>query len=446
MALTGLDIYKRLPKENCKECGLPTCLAFAMKVASGQAGLDQCPRLTEEARGELDEASAPPQRLVKIGPQSKSISIGQETVLFRHDERFHHPTGIALKLSDSADPAALAAACERFKKLTFHRVGEDIFPDMVALANESGSGDTFAAAAKTIHDQLGVPMVLMSDSIEALAAAGEPLAQDRPVLYPTGTCSADELAALGQKVPTPLCVGGTLDEVAEKVEALGQKGLKDVLISPGSVEAAETLAFLTQTRRASLNKKFRPLGCPVLVQAENDDEVIAAMDACSYVCKYAGVLVTNVWSEPLLVPILTTRQNIYTDPQKPVQVEPRLYEIGEVDTQSPLLVTTNFSLSYYSVESEVEASRIGCRILAVDTEGTSVLTAWAADKFNPETIATALKKSGVEETLQHKRMVIPGHVAVLAAQLNEETGWQVLVGPKEASGIGPYLKNDYKAA
>ena len=224
------------------------------------------------------------------------------------------------------------------------------------------------------------------------------------------------------------------------------EGVKDIMVSPGNVSAGEALAFATQARRAALLKKFRSLGCPMLLMAVGEDLTASAMDACAYVAKYAGVLVTNAWEPYLLLPILTTRQNIYTDPQKPVQVEPKLYEVGEVTEESPLLVTTNFSLSYYSVESEVEASRVPAYILAVDTEGTSVLTAWAADKFNEETINTALKSSGAEEKVKHRRLVIPGHVAVLAAGLADESGWKVLVGPKEASGVGPYLKKDWKLA
>jgi len=444
MALKGLDIYKLLPKENCKECGLPTCLAFAMKVAAGQAGLDGCPRLSEEALAELGEASAPPQRLVKIGPDSHRLEIGQETVLFRHDERFHHPTGIAMEMTDAGDAAAVTAACESFKALSFTRVGETIGPDLVALVNESGSADGMVAAAKIVQEQLGVPMVLISSSAETLSAvATGPLAGNRPLLYCSGDVTTDQLADLAEKTSCPICVAGEIDAVAEAVKALSDKGVKDVVLSPGPASTAESLTFLTQSRRAALTKKFRPLGCPAMAIACGDDKPAAALDACAYVAKYAGIVVTNAWDPHLLVPILTTRQNIYTDPQKPVQVEPKLYEIGEATPESPLLVTTNFSLSYYAVESEVEASRVPCRILAVDTEGTSVLTAWAADKFNAETIAAALKSSSATEKVPHHHAVIPGLVAVLSAPLAEESGWQVQIGPKDASGIGPYLKNDW---
>ncbi len=446
MALTGLEIYKQLPKTNCKDCGVPTCLAFAMKVASGQAALTTCPHLSTDARSRLDEASAPPQRLVRIGDPCY-VEVGQETVLFRHEEKFHRPPAVALKVSDTKDAAALRQVCADFRALEFHRVGETLRPDMFALVNDSGSAETMRAAAETLDREHGVPLVLMSETLEPLAAtATGPLSGKRPLLFCTGQVPVKDLAKLAGQTGAPLCVAGDLASVAQRVEELAKEGVKDLVISPGRATTAKTLEFLTQTRRAALKKKFRPLGCPVLALADSDDPVANALDACAYVCKYAGVVVANVWEPPLLVTVLTARQSIYTDPQRPVQVEPKLHEIGEVTPQSPLLVTTNFSLSYYSVESQVESTRVPCYILAVDTEGTSVLTSWASDKFNAATISAALKASGIEQRVAHRKVVIPGLVAVLAAGLADESGWKVLVGPKEATGIGPYLKSDWNAA
>ena len=359
MALTGLDIYKKLPKENCKECGLPTCLAFAMKVAAGQAGLDKCPRLSDEARGELGEASAPPQRLVAIGTGDKAFEIGQETVLFRHEEKFHHPTAVALTLSDKGSEADLKAACETFKTLAFTRVGQTLTPHMIALMNDSGEAAPFVAAAKIAAESLDVPAVLVGTAEAVEAAATGPYAGKKPLLYCRGEVTAEALAELAKKADAPVCVAGSLEQVAESVDALGKLGIKDVVISAGPYEPAGTLDFLTRSRRAALRKKFRPLGCPVLSIAIGEDKAEAALEACVYTAKYSGIVISDAWEPHLLVPILTTRQNIYTDPQKPVQVEAKMYDIGEVTPDSPVLVTTNFSLSYYSVEAEAEASRVG---------------------------------------------------------------------------------------
>ena len=418
-----------------------------MKVASGQTGLDQCPRLGDDAMSELSEASAPPQRLIKIGPDPDPIQIGQETVMFRHEERFHHPVAIALKLPADAAEGELRDACAAFKELKFTRVGQEICPDMIALVDEAGDGEAIVKAAEIVQGEVGVPLVLVSPNAEALAkAATGPLAGKRPLIYLSGDITVDNIADLAGKAKAPVCVAGSIENVAETVEALNKKDIKDIVISAGHVPAAEGLVFLTKTRRAALQKKYRPLGCPSLaIACGGEDKVAGMLDACTYVCKYAGVVITDAWEPHLLVPILTARQNIFTDPQKPVQVEPKVYEIGEVTKQSPLLVTTNFSLSYYSVESEVEASRVPCRILAVDTEGTSVLTAWAADKFNAQTITEAINAAGGDELADHHKLILPGHVAVITAQLADDSGWEVLVGPKDASGIGPYLKNEWKA-
>jgi acetyl-CoA decarbonylase/synthase complex subunit gamma len=446
MALTGLQIYKHLPKENCKECGLPTCLAFAMKVAAGQAGLDSCPRLTEEAQAQLSEASAPPQRLVHLGAGPRAIEIGQETVLFRHDEKFHHPTAIALRLEDTMGKQELRDRCAAFGQLQFTRVGTTIQPDAIALYNASGDVGSFMSAAEVIYNELGVPTVLISDQVDALSdAAKGPLSGSRPLLYYTSEGDDDKLAEAAKGAGAAVCVGGDIEKVASRAEALSNGGVSEIVISPAADGPAEALAFLTTSRRACLKKNFRPLGCPVLVTAEGEDAQQTSLAACAYVCKYAGVLVTDLWAPALLLPVLTTRQNIYTDPQKPIQIEEGLYEVGTPSEDSPVLVTTNFSLTYFTVEGDVEASRVPAWVVVVDTEGTSVLTAWAAEKFTPEVIAAKVKAFDVASKVKHRKLIIPGHVAVLSGKLEEELSdeWKVLVGPRESSGIPSFLRSSW---
>jgi acetyl-CoA decarbonylase/synthase complex subunit gamma len=445
MALTGLEIYKKLPKENCRECGLPTCLAFAMKVAAGQAGLDTCPRLSEESRSSLNEASAPPQRLVTIGEGEAGFAIGQETVLYRHEERFHHPCGIAVRVADNLDGAALEERLETIGRTVFERMGLRFVIDLVAIDNVSGDAARFAACAKQAAEKLNKPLILISADVAALQAAAEGLATRRPLLQFTGAAPSDDLFKLAKGRNLPL---GLQADSLEAVVALAEKaraaGLQDLVLSPGPQAPAAVLAFLTQTRRAALQKKFRPLGYPVLAFAlGTGDEALVA--ACWYVLKYAGLVVVDFLEPIAVLALMMTRFNIYTDPQKPVQVEAKLYEVNEPGDEAPVLVTTNFALSFYSVQSEVEAARVPSYILAVDTEGTSVLTAWAADKFNAETIAAAVKKSGLEEKVKHRKLVIPGHVAVISGGLEEESGWKVEVGPKEAVGLTSYLRNRWRS-
>ncbi len=442
MALTGLEIFKQLPKTNCKDCGLPTCLAFAMKVAQGQAGLDQCPHVTDEARANMEAASAPPQRLVEVGAGDRAVKVGQETSLFRHDDKFNNPTAIALRIADN--DADVDGKCAAAKKLSFVRMGMTLEPDIIALYNASGDANTFAEAAAKIDAGLGWPMMLCSDSPDAVKAAAAKLDGKKPLICPAGG-NAEDFVDVAKDCGGSLTVHeADLGKLAEMTAKIKGAGLEDMFISPGHVGPADGLEFLTKTRRAAMKKNCRELGYPVVMCAIDEDAEQATIDACTYVLKYASVVVTEAFEPWQMLPILTTRQNIYTDPQKPVQVEPKLYEVGDPDDASPVLITTNFSLSYYSVESEVESSRVPARIIAVDTEGTSVLTAWAADKFNADTITEAVKKADVEGMVKHKKVVIPGHVAVLSAGIEDESGWNVLIGPKEASGLVPFLKNDWK--
>ena len=442
MALTGLDIFKLLPKTNCGDCGVPTCLAFAMKVAAKQAALEECPHVSEDAQAELGAASQPPQKLVKIGSGEAALQIGNETVMFRHDEKFHHQPGIAVLVDDTDD---LQQKADRIKALTFERVGEVIAVNVVALNCASGDGGKLKDAATNISGALGLPLVLIAENAGQLADAARALSDARPLLWERGGPS-DELIQLAVEAKLPIVVEGDL----EKCDADSQKakgaGIEEMVLCPGEVDPAQALEFLTLTRRAALRAHYRPLGFPVLVRAWAENPGQQSLEACGYVCKYAGIVVLSVDSPEYVLPVLTMRQSIYIDPQKPVQVEPKLYDVGEPDDKSPLLVTTNFSLTFYSVLGEVEASRVPTRVLAVDTEGTSVLTAWAADKFGPEQIKKTMQSTGALEKLAetHRRPVIPGLVAVISGELEEELGCDVIVGPKEATAIPSFLKNEWR--
>jgi acetyl-CoA decarbonylase/synthase, CODH/ACS complex subunit gamma len=445
MALTGLEIYKQLPKTNCKECGFPTCLAFAMKMATKQVSLDKCPHVTAAGKAALESSSRPPIQLVTIGAGDAEIRIGNETQLYRHEEKFHRPTAIAVRISDALDDAALAARAEAAGKLSFERVGLKIKTNLVAVENESKDAGRFAKAAALAAEKSGLPCVLISAKADHLAQAAAALAGKRPLLYISDPAQAEAAAQVAKQASCPLAVRADgLEALADLTAKVTAAGVEEIVLDPGTRGLKATLEALTKIRRLSL-KNFRPLGYPIIAFTASTDPTMQVAEAGVYVAKYAGVVVTDAIERWQMLPILTTRQDIYTDPQKPVAVEPKLYSVGEVGVDSPLLVTTNFSLSYYSVEGEVEASRVPAYILAVDTEGTSVLTAWASDKFNADTITKALKKSGIEERTPQRKLVIPGFVAVLSATVEDESGWSVEIGPKEASGIPSYLKKHWKA-
>jgi acetyl-CoA decarbonylase/synthase complex subunit gamma len=444
MALTGLEIYKQLPKTNCKDCGFPTCLAFAMKMAAKQVSLDKCPHVTDDAKAALESASRPPIQLVTMGADEREIKIGNETQLFRHEERFHRPTAVAVRISDALDEAGLAERAEKIGCLAFERVGTQIKVNMVAVDNESGDAGRFEKAAQLAVEKSGLACVLMSAQADNLRAAAAALSGQRPLLYISDPAQAEAAAAVAKDENCPLAVrADSVEDIAELTPKIAGAGVEEIVLDPGSRGLKATVEALTRIRRLSL-KGFRPLGYPAMAFAADSDPMMQSVEASTYIAKYAGVVVADAVDPWQMLPILTTRQDIYIDPQKPVAVEPKLYEVGEVGAESPVLVTTNFSLSYYSVEGEVEASRVPAYIISVDTEGTSVLTAWASDKFNAETITQAMKTAGLEDKVSHRQLVIPGFVAVLSAGIEDESGWTVQIGPKEASGIPSYLKNQWR--
>ena len=444
MALTGLEIYKQLPKTNCKDCGLPTCLAFAMKMATKQIALDKCPHVTDEAKAALESASRPPIQLVVIGTDEAEVKIGNETQLFRHEEKFHRPAAVAVRVLDSLDDDALAARAEAIGKLVFERVGTQIAVNLIAVENDSGDAGRFENAAKVASEKSGLPCVLISAVAANLNKAAEALQGKRPLLYITDPEQAVAAAKVAKENSCPLAVKADgLDALAELTPKIAEAGVEEIVLDPGTSCLKSTLEALTKIRRLSL-KNFRPLGYPALAVVQATDPTMQAIEASTYISKYAGIVITDAIESWQMLPTLATRQDVFTDPQKPVAVEPKMYSVGEVNAESPVLVTTNFSLSYYSVENEVESSRVPAYVAAIDTEGTSVLTAWASDKFNAETITAALKKSGIEDQVTHRKVVLPGFVAVLSAGVEDESGWTVLIGPKEASGIPNFLRTQWK--
>ena len=444
MALTALDIYKILPKTNCGECGVPTCLAFAMQLATKKAAIDACPYATDDAKATLAGAAAPPIRLVSIGPAEKCIVIGKETVLFRHEETFYHPTAIAVRIRVDRSPEELRAAFERVVALQFDRVGQIVGIELVALEDVSGDAEQFAAAAE-VASGLGLGLVLISSAPEVLGAAAARIKAQRPLLYAATSENWEAMAEVAKTNACPLAVHGRdLDDLADLTRRLAGAGLTDLVIDSGSRGLAPTLTALTQIRRLALRKQFRPVGYPAMAFVVADAEIDQVTEASAYICKYAALVVTEELAPWQALTLVTLRQNIYTDPQVPIQVEAGLHTIGTPDETSPVFVTTNFSLTYFTVEADTETARTPAWLVVVHTDGQSVMTAWAADKFNAETIAKAIADSNVAEKVNHRRAVIPGGIAALSGKLEELSGWEILVGPKESAGIAAFMRTRWR--
>lgn len=443
MALSGLEIYKRLPKTNCKKCGFATCLAFAMQLAAKKVSLDKCPTVSEEAKQLLDSAAQPPVKLVTIGTGESRLEIGNETVMFRHEQKFFHPCGIGFQIEDTTAAAALDKKMAAIIALSFERIGQMIAPDFVCVKNSSGSSGTFVKVVETVAGKAGnLKLLLWSESAEPLRAALGVCKDRRPLIVGAKKDTVSAFAALAKEFNVPMSItASSLDEAAELTQKAKSAGVEEIVLDLKRTSLTDTIEENTLARRMALKKNHRSLGYPLMTITEKTEKYQELAEAVSHIAKYSSIVVVKNTESDFVLPLLVARQDIYTDPQKPVQVEAKVYEVGKVTKDSPVVITTNFSITYFTVLGEVESSKVPSFIIPCDTEGMSVLTAWAAEKFTSESIDAALKKFNVASLISHKHIVIPGYVAVLSGKIEEDSGWKVSVGPKEASGLPNYLKS-----
>jgi len=436
MALSGIQIYKMLPQTNCKECGFPTCLAFAMKLAAKQVELDSCPYVSDESKEQLAASAAPPIRLVSLKANGTEVKAGNEVVLFRHEKTFYNKPGLFLRVKAS-DPE-IAKKVATADAYTVNYVGMDFTLDGFAI---EADGD-LPAAVKAVREVTKRPLILIGGDPAALDSSLSLLADESALIYAADSSNYEVLADVARKHKASLVVKGeTLDDLADLTPKVQAKGVDDMVLDLGGKNLGEWLARSTQVRRLALKSNFKPLGYPsIFFAAQNglDKEAIYASQA---IAKYAGFVVIDTFAPEMIYPLLVLRENIYTDPQKPIQVQPGIYEINSPKPESPVLVTTNFSITYFAVANEVEGSGLPAWLLVTDAEGMSVLTAWAAGKFDAERIAKAVKGFDVASKVSNKRIVLPGHVAVLSGELEEELqGWEIRVGPREAVDLPAFMK------
>jgi acetyl-CoA decarbonylase/synthase complex subunit gamma len=445
MALSGIQIFKMMPKKNCGECGVPTCLAFAMNLAAGKAELDACPYVSDEAKEALASASAPPIRTVEIGTGEAAVKAGGETVLYRHEKTFNNPTALGCLISTAEDDSQVDAKLNAFKELKYERVGLTLKPELVAVKDEGDSG-RFAQLAKKASDA-GAAVILMSDNIDSFKAALAEVGESRPLLYAATEANIDDLSALAKEHNCPITVkAGKVGDVARLSAKLAEQGFKDIVLDSGARDMSQLLRDNVMIRRLALEKLYRPLGFPTIVfpceMADNPvDEAIVAGTAIS---KYGGIAILSDFRGEVLFPLLLQRLNIFTDPQRPMTTEQGIYPINNPSEDSPVLITSNFSLTYFIVSGEIESSRVPSWLLILNTDGLSVLTAWAAGKFVGDLIGPFVKKSGIEDKTKTRTLVIPGAASVISGDLEEELpDWQIAIGPREGAHIPAYLRQNY---
>lgn len=449
MALSGLQIYKLLPKTNCKDCGFPTCLAFAMKLAQQGAELSQCPHVSEEAKQALAASARPAMLPVTVGTGERAFTVGNETVMFRHEKTFVNPTAMVVRVKASDAPDAVMETVSKVDSYTAERVGIDMRFNGIAIDSSNGDAGAFASCVQQVAGKTQLPLILMADQPSVMEKGLASVKDRRPIIHAATKSNVGEMAKLAAQYKCPLAVKGeTLADLAEVAEQAVKAGAQDLVLDPSPKDFGSALTLLTQIRRLALNARQPLFGYPVMAltgpATSSPLEEVAL--AGQLVAKYANVVVMDHFSPSSAYALLTERMNIYTDPQKPIQVEPGVYPIRDPGKESPVLVTTNFSLTYFSVAGEVEGSGASAWLVICDADGLSVLTAWAAGKFDGERIGKAVKSTAVADKIRHRLLVIPGHVATLSGEVEEELpDWNILVGPRESMDIPNYLKNIWAA-
>ncbi len=442
MALTGLQIQKLLPKTNCKECGSNTCLAFAMKLAAKKAELSLCPYASDEAKQVLGAASEPPVKGLAFGSQGK-LALGEETVLYRHEKKFVNQTALAININDTDDEAAVTKTLENIRDYVLERVGEILTIDMVSVSQKQKEVEPFVSLVKKAHAITGKPIVIRCQNCKAMEQSAEALSGTKSVLVCQAKNNCQSLCEVAKKHSHSLVVSAdTMDGLSKKTAEFKEQKFNDLLISLPSDTLTERFQMQSIARTAALRDSVKPLGYPHFYAIEGDDLIENTVDAITEITKYGGICVLPTFDPAQLSALMTLRQNIYTDPQKPIQVEPKIYPVGEPKESSPVFVTTNFSLTYFIVSGEIENSGTSAWLVVPECEGMSVLTAWAAGKFNGASIASFIKKeTSLESEVTTREIIIPGYVAQISGELEEElTGWKVSVGPQEAGDLESFVK------
>ncbi|MEI6646516.1 MAG: acetyl-CoA decarbonylase/synthase complex subunit gamma [bacterium] len=439
--LTGLQIQKLLPKTNCKECGSNTCLAFAMKLAAQKAELSECPYASDEAKQILGAAGEPPVKKIQIGTD-KAFSLGDETVLYRHEKTFVNQTALAINVNDTDAVAEVDNTLQMIKTYELDRVGELLSIDAVCVTCKSGNPATFSALCKKAHLITGRPLVINSTDVAVLTAAAEAVKGSRSILASATPETADVLVKVAADNGHALAATAPdLDALTALTTKIKEAGFNDLLLCYQTHSLSELFQTNSIARRAALKDSYKPLGYPTLQFVPKSDLLEESAIVVNEISKYGGVCVLPSLDPAQVVPLLSLRQNIYTDPQKPIQVEPKLYEIGEPTQNSPVFVTTNFSLTYFIVSGEIENSGLNAWLVIPECEGMSVLTAWAAGKFSGAAIAKFCKSMDLDNRVHTREIVIPGYVAQISGELQESMpGWKVIVGPQESSDIEGWVK------
>ena len=445
MALKGLDIFKLSPKKNCKECGSPTCMAFSMKVAQGAVSIDACPYFSEDAKAAMSEATAPPMKTIKVGTGEGEYTLGGETVLYRHEKTYVNKTRYAVSLCSCMDDATIDAKIAAIPAVDYERIGERMHLEMIYVnyGAEAGADKYLELVKKAVAT--GKTLVLGCDDVEVAKAALEIAKAGKPILNGANASNYEAMNAVATEAGVVLGVSGKdLNELYDTVAALEKLGNKNLVLDVTGADVKETFGNAVQVRRAALKDQDRTFGYPSIVNlakiAGGDYHLQAAL-AAVFTMKYGSIIVMERMTYAEALPLYGLRQNVFTDPQKPMRVEPGIYPMNGADENSLVVTTVDFALTYFLVTGELERSGVPLNLVINDAGGLSVLTSWAAGKFSGNSIS-AFFKENVEPKVKSRRLVIPGKVAVLKGDLEAKLpGWEIIVGPREAVQLVKFLKD-----
>lgn len=439
MALKGLDIFKLTPKSNCKDCGCPTCMAFAMKVAQGALPLDKCPHFSPEALAKLSDATAPAMKTLKIGKDDYEHQLGGETVLFRHEKTFVSRNIFATKVT----PENFDEKLPNIKLVDYERIGERMFVECLDLVYE-GDVDAYVELCNKAKG-LGRALILDVEDADAAAKALEVVGDTNPLLYGVKADTVDAFVELAKKYDCLLGIkAANVDEAYDVAEAIEGKDFKKLVYGCSTESIKQAFTDAVQIRRGAIKDEIRTLGYPSLVDAAalapNDEHMQEALCAL-FTVKYGSIIVVDEMTYAMSLAVHGLRQNIYTDPQKPMTVDPGIYPLNGADENAPVATTVDFALTYFVVSGELERSKVPINLLITDAGGYSVLTAWAAGKLSSGSIAKYITENNIADKVKNHTLIIPGKVAVLKGELQDKLpDWKIVVAPNEATDLVKFMK------
>ncbi len=461
--LSPIEIYKHLPRTNCKECGETNCMAFAAKLVNREATLQECKPLLDpkqtETFNKLWALLKPPVKAVEVGVGDYKKKLGGEYVLYRHEFTYFNLPAIAIDVTDEMPDEELEARVKFVNELVYEYIGMKLTLDMVAVRCTSNDASKFEAAVKKASNLTSKPLALcaLDPAVmeHGLAAVGD----KRPLIYAATKTNWKEMADLALMYNCPLVASSPqdLDALKSISKTLSEYGVEDIVLDPGTQldeGVPKTVDDFTILRWDAINGEeenlgYPLLGTPIVAWAKPTEDHILnewneAMLASILVTRYSDILILHSVSGWSLLPLIFLRQNLYTDPRKPVSVESGIRKFGEPNDMSPVLLTSNFALTYYTVASDIESMKLNCYLLVVDSEGMSVESAVAGRKITADIIVETIKTTKLDELVKHRHLVIPGRAARLSGEIQEASGWTISVGPMDSSGIAKYLEEKWK--